>query len=252
MPTFHTSPLCSHFAQILTAQFRQMEQELSEAMKLREEERQQWAEQASKADVELAALRTSLEAREQSEEEHISQEALQKEKMEVARLEGELALIKEAEVTANQASLDASERDRVKIAQLENDLASMREAAAHASEDASQRMSQVSRLERQLASLQEEQAGAEKKNEIVAQIWRRLQSLALEDVQAAEDIPAPADLSLLLDTVQSFETKLMRLKESEERCAELIHSMKILQGEHLWGCLRIILQAFVLSTRLSF
>ncbi|TMS02679.1 Golgin subfamily B member 1 [Larimichthys crocea] len=61
--------------QILTAQFRQMEQELAEAVKQREEERQQWVEQASRADAELAALRTSLE------------EALEGKSMEVARQE---------------------------------------------------------------------------------------------------------------------------------------------------------------------
>lgn len=223
-------------------------------MKLREEKKQQWAEQASKADVELAALRTSLEglekermvmAREQSElvslreTEHISQEALEKEKMEVARLERELAVRKEAEVAAIQASLDASERDRAKIAQLESELASTREAAAHANEHALEReKSEVHRLERELASLKEEQESAQKKGEILTEIWRLLQSLALGDVQVAEEIPVPADPSLLLDMMRSIETKLTRLKaehsESEERCAELTHSMETLQSKSVY------------------
>ncbi|KAK9976054.1 hypothetical protein ABG768_021272 [Culter alburnus] len=45
--------------QILTAQFRQMELELAEAQRLREEERQQWA---MRAEEELQALRARLEA----------------------------------------------------------------------------------------------------------------------------------------------------------------------------------------------
>ncbi|XP_044042201.1 golgin subfamily B member 1 isoform X2 [Siniperca chuatsi] len=230
--------------QILTAQFRQMEQELAETVKQREEERQQWAGQASRADAELAALRTSLEAleikssevaRQESElvslreAEHVSQEALEKEKMEVIRLERELALMKEAELAAIQASHDASERDRAKIVWLESELASMREAVDHASQDASEReKSEVDKLER-------EHEDAQKKGEILAEIWRHLRSLALEDVQAAEEIPFPADPSLFLDTVQSIETQLTRLKdecsESEEHCAELTHTMETLQEQ---------------------
>lgn len=221
-------------------------------MKLREEERQQWAEQASKADVELAALRASLEdlekermvmTREQSElvslreAEHISQETLQKEKMEVARLERELTLMKESEVAANQARLDASERDRAEIAQLESELASMREAAVHANEDALENeTTKVNRLESELVSLKEEHEDAQKKSEILADIWRHLQSLALEE--EAEEIPVPVDPSLFLDMVRSIENKLKKLKaessESEEHCAELTHTMETLQGKSVY------------------
>ncbi|XP_070784761.1 golgin subfamily B member 1 [Enoplosus armatus] len=227
--------------QILTAQFRQMEQELAEAVKQREEERQQWAERASMADAELSALRTSLEALERKstevvrqeselaslrEAEHVSQDALEKEKMEVARLERELALMKEAELAAVQASHNASERDRAEIVRLESELASMREAVDHASQDAS---------EREKAKLEREHEDAQKKGEILTEIWRHLCPMALEDVQAAEEIPFPADLSLFLDTVQSIETQLTRLKdersEREEHCAELTHTMETLQEQ---------------------
>ncbi|XP_040885710.1 golgin subfamily B member 1 isoform X2 [Toxotes jaculatrix] len=237
--------------QILTAQFRQMEQELAEAVKLREEERQQWAEQASRADAELAALRTSLEALERQrtemarqeselvslrEAERESQEALEKEKMEVARLERELTEMKEVELAAVQSSHDASERDRAEIARLESELASMRETVARANQDALEReKSDVDKLERELASLKEEQGGAQKKGQILAEVWRHLRALALDDVQAAEENPVPADLSLLLDTVQSIDTQLRSLKdkqsESEEHCAELTHTMETLQEQ---------------------
>ncbi|KAK2859071.1 hypothetical protein Q5P01_003691 [Channa striata] len=234
--------------QILTAQFRQMEQELAEAMKLKEEERKQWAEQASKTDVELAALRTSLDGLEQQrivverqenelvslrEAECSSQEALQKEKMEVVRLESELALMKEAEVAAAQASLDAVERDRAEIARLESELASMKEAAIHANQEAAEReSSEVDKLEIE-SSLKKQLEEAQKNSEILADIWRRLQSL--EDVQSVEERPVPADPSLLLDTVQSIELKLTRLKEehskSEQREAEFTHTMETLQDQ---------------------
>lgn len=231
-----------------------MEQELAEAVKQREEERQQWAEQASGANAELAALRTSLEALERKstdvarqeselvslrEAEHVSQEALEKEKMEVARLERELAVMKEAEIAAVQASHDASERDRAEIVRLESELTSMREAVDRASQDASEReKSEVGKLKQELASLKEEHEDTQKKGEILAEIWRHLRPLALEDVQAAEEVPFPADPSLFLDTVQSIETQLTRLKdersESEEHCAELTHTLETLQGKKMY------------------
>ncbi|XP_008281134.1 golgin subfamily B member 1 [Stegastes partitus] len=236
--------------QILTAQFRQMEQELAEAVKLREEDRQQWAEQAGRADAELTTLRASLEALESErmevarqeselaslrEAERVSQEALEKEKMDVARLETQLTLMKEAELAALQASNEASERDRAEIARLESELASMREAesaAVHAGQDASE-SEKSDKLEKELETLRAEQEDAQKKGEILAELWKHLRFLAVENVP--EEIPVPADLSLLLDAVQSAETQLTRLKdecrESEERCAQLTHTMETLQEQ---------------------
>lgn len=241
-------------AQILTAQFRQMEQELAEAVKQREEERQQWAEQASRADAELAALRTSLEALERQsaevarqeselaslrEAEHVSQEALEKEKVEVTRLERELALMKEAELAAVQASHDAAEKDRGEIVRLESELALMRDAVDRASQDVSEREnSEVEKLQQELASLKEEHEDAQKKEEILVEIWRHLQSLAVEDVQGAEELPFPADHSLFLHALLSIETQLMRLKdersESQEHCDKLTHTMATLRGKKIY------------------
>lgn len=224
-----------------------------EAVKQREEERRQWAEQSSRADAELSALRTSLEALERQsmevarqeselaslrEAEHVSQEALEKERMEVARLERELAVMKEAELAAVQVSHDASERDRAEIVRLESELASMREAVEHASQDAPQReKSEVEKLERELASLKEEQEDSQRKGEILAEIWRHLRPLAPEDVQSTEELPFPADFSLVLDAVQSIETQLMKLRdessEIEENCAELTDTMETLQGKKM-------------------
>ncbi|XP_053200137.1 golgin subfamily B member 1 isoform X2 [Scomber japonicus] len=237
--------------QILTAQFRQMEQELTEAVKQQEDERQQWAEQSSRTEAELASLRTNLEALEREsteaarqeselsslrEAEHVRLEALEKEKMEVVRLERELALTKEAELAAVQACRDASERDGAEIARLEGELASMREAESAASQDTAEReKSEVNKLERELDSLRQEYEDSQKKGEMLSEVWRHLQSLALEDVQPSEESPVPTDLSLFVDTVQSIETQLTRLKderiESEELRVELSHTMEALQEQ---------------------
>ena len=250
---------CLISAQILTAQFRQMEQELAEAAMQREEERQQWSGQASRADAEVAALRSSLEDFERDraelvrqdgelaalrEAEHGNLEALERERMEFARLERELSLMKEAEFAAVQASHDASESDREEILRLESELASLREAVVHSSEDASEReQSEVDKLEQELASLKEEHEDAQKKGEVLAEIWKHLRFLAVEDEQAAEEVPVPSDLSLFLDTVQTIETQLTRLREerseSEQRCAHLTHTMETLHGNIMCLCLFI-------------
>ncbi|KAM8907780.1 uncharacterized protein golgb1 isoform 2-T2 [Spinachia spinachia] len=224
--------------QILTAQFRQMEEELAEAFQRREEERQQWAEQASRAGAEIAALRSGLEELERERTEVAGQageleslrEALAGEKMEVGRLESELALTKEA----HQVSRDASESDGAQIARLQRELASVSEEVVLASRDAAQReTSQVDTLERELASLREEHQDAQRKAEILAEIWAPLRSLALQE--AVEDASLPDDLSLLPGAVRTIETHLARLKdersEREEYCAELTDTMGTLQEQ---------------------
>lgn len=228
-------------AQILTAQFRQMEQELAEAVRQREEEKQQWAESTSRADAEMAALRSTLEALERQsaevvtqeselaalrEAERISQEALEKERLEVARLESEVVEMKDAKLTNHEAS----ERDKAEIVRLENELALLRDTVDRACQDATEREKlEVEKLEQELTSQRED---GQKKGEILAEVWRHLQSLAAEEVTPTDD---PADLPLLLSTVQSVETQLTSLKdecrEGEKRCVELTHTVEDLQGE---------------------
>lgn len=199
-----------------------MEQELAEASKLREEERQRWAEQAE----ELAALRTALQAQDgeraeaaaRQESELVSlREAERSSQEEVARLERELALSKDAELAAVQAS----ERDRAEVTRLESELAATREADVHAAE---RERSEVEKLEREVASLRDGQED----------VWRHLRTLAADGV---EEALAPADPSLILDTVQSIKTRLMTLKEkqteSQDRCTELASTMETLQGKRL-------------------
>ncbi|KAM4523917.1 uncharacterized protein golgb1 [Fundulus diaphanus] len=238
--------------QILTAQFRQMEQELNEAVRLRQEERQEWAEQARRGDAELSALRASLEALEKERMEVgrqegeletlreaalISGQHLEKEKMEVSRLEAELARMKEAELAATQAHRDASGRDEAEIARLQSELASLRDAESVAEQARQgileQERSEVKTLQRELAALKEEQEGVQKKEEVLAEVWRHLCSLAPEAMP--EEVPDPAEPSLLLDSVRSVETQLARLKEEcgerSERCAQLTQTMEALQEQ---------------------
>lgn len=211
-----------------------MEEELAEAIKQREEEKQQWVGETSRADAEVAALRSSLEALERQsaevalqesqlaslrEAERLSREALEKEKLHVARLENEA-------VQMNDAKLASQE----KIVGLETELASMRDAADRACQDAAERGKlEVEKLEQELV-LQRQHT--QRKEEILAEVWRHLQSLAAEGAAPTGD---PADLSLLLPAVQSVETQLTRLKEEcgrgQKRCDQLTHSVEDLQGE---------------------
>lgn len=219
-----------------------MEQELAEAVQRREEDRQLWAERASGADAELAALRTSLQALEVQnaelagreselvslrEAEHVSQEALEKEKAEVARLEKEVALMKEAEIAAQRASQEASGRDGAEIDRLQHELSLMRDAVERAGRDASEKKSEEEKAER-------EREEAQKKKRILAEIWRRLRSIAAEDVHGAEE--PPADPSVLVHTLQSVQDQLMRLRDERSQtqvhCDELSRTMETLQGKN--------------------
>ncbi|KAM9705682.1 golgin subfamily B member 1 isoform 2-T2 [Menidia menidia] len=236
--------------QILTAQFRQMEQELTEAVQQREEDRRRWAEQESRAQAELATLRASLEALEREraeaakletellslrEADVVWKEALEKEKIEVARLEAELALVKDAELAAIRARSDASERDAAEIARLESELASVREAesrAVQAMEEVLERgKSGSDESEKELAILREQRGGMQEKDEILTEIWGLVRSHASDPVP--EEIPA--DLFLLLDAVRGVETQLLRLKdecsERSTQCAQLTQTAETLQEQ---------------------
>uniref|UniRef100_A0A8C7WRI6 Golgin B1 n=1 Tax=Oryzias sinensis TaxID=183150 RepID=A0A8C7WRI6_9TELE len=223
--------------QILTAQFRQMEQELAEAIRQRAEDRQQWAEQASKADADLAELRARLEGHESELKSlrEAGQEALEKEKMEVSRLEADLTLSKEAELAAVQAHREASERHEAEKARLEGQLASLQESAAVGGrQDALEKeKSDVEQLEKELVVLREERETMQSKSEILDEIWRHLRSLALDS--EAEETPTPADPSVLLDAVRSVETQLTRLRDEcsdkTKQCAQVTQTMETIKAQ---------------------
>ncbi|XP_037099090.1 golgin subfamily B member 1 isoform X2 [Syngnathus acus] len=219
--------------QILTAQFRQMEGELAEAVK----QKQEWAQRSGEAE---AALREALERAEEETAKHetelssLSQAAsdnLEKERIEVARLEKEIALMNENAL----ACREAMEEDKLEISRLEQELTSTREARSEVIQagqsDLEETKSHVNKLEQEVASLQAGQEEAWKKSEVLAQIWRHLQPLC----DASEDATLPDDLSPVLDAVLTIETQMTKLKhdhkESEERCVEVTHAMKALQEQ---------------------
>ncbi|XP_064795603.1 LOW QUALITY PROTEIN: golgin subfamily B member 1-like [Oncorhynchus masou masou] len=197
--------------QILTVQFRQMEQELAEAGRQREEERQQWAGWSSQAEAELVALRANLEA---SEQDRAAQ---------LANLEAS-----EHDRAAQLASLEGSERDR--STQME-ELTVKLEWATREREELTNR--EVARLEKELAALREEYGERQRSGEALAELLTGLRSLAGEG--AEEDSPVPTDPAQCLGTLQALEARLERLRveqrESEERCAQVTHTMETLQEQ---------------------
>ncbi|XP_029597677.1 golgin subfamily B member 1 isoform X2 [Salmo trutta] len=180
--------------QILTAQFRHMEQELAEAGRQREEERQQWAGWSSQAQAELVALRANLEASERDR-------------------------------AAQLANLETSERDR--STQME-ELTVKLEWAAREREEVTNR--EVARLEKELAALREEHGEGQRAGQALAELLTGLRSLAGEG--AEEDSSVPTDLALCLGTLEArLERLRVEQRESEERCTQVTHSMETLQEQ---------------------
>uniref|UniRef100_A0A674ABN6 Golgin B1 n=1 Tax=Salmo trutta TaxID=8032 RepID=A0A674ABN6_SALTR len=185
--------LISHL-NILTAQFRHMEQELAEAGRQREEERQQWAGWSSQAQAELVALRANLEASERDR-------------------------------AAQLANLETSERDR--STQME-ELTVKLEWAAREREEVTNR--EVARLEKELAALREEHGEGQRAGQALAELLTGLRSLAGEG--AEEDSSVPTDLALCLGTLEArLERLRVEQRESEERCTQVTHSMETLQEQ---------------------
>ncbi|KAL2102907.1 hypothetical protein ACEWY4_002075 [Coilia grayii] len=191
--------------QILTAQFRQMEQQLADMEKQREQEQQQWLQQAAQTQAELGALRAGLETSERQREEAVA-----------TRLESESRT--QAELTALRASLETSERQREEaVAKLENkaqtqaDLEALR-AGLEASER--QREEAVARLESEA-----QQWAAEAK-----ELKEKLAASAATEREQNDGLAA--ELSALrasLDVAMSEREEAVRAMEahSEARDAEL-------------------------------
>ncbi|XP_064864405.1 golgin subfamily B member 1-like isoform X2 [Oncorhynchus nerka] len=208
--------------QILTSQFRQMEQELAEAGRQREEERQQWTGWSSQAQAELVVLRANLEASERDRAAQLaSLEASERDRAaQLASLEAS-----ERDRAAQLASLEASERDR--STQME-DLTVKLEWATREREEVTNR--EVARLEKELAALREEYGEGQRAGEALAELLTGLRSLAGEG--AEEDIPVPTDPALCLGTLEAqLERLRVEQRESEERCAQVTHTMETLQEQ---------------------
>ncbi|XP_072311260.1 golgin subfamily B member 1 [Eucyclogobius newberryi] len=225
--------------QILTNQFRQMEQELTESVRLREEEK----EQLIQAQANISSLKNSLEvweaekaemARLQSEvvalkdAELVSQEALHKERTEVARLEQELAQLRESE--------EALERSRTEMERVERELESVRQAETESVTALEREKSEVDRLNNELIALRVQREQLQEQSTAMNEVWRHLRSLDLGESTASDEGPVCIDPTLLMETVQSIEAQLLQFKEEhtnsdEKRCLELTHNIGILQEQ---------------------
>ncbi|XP_033845431.2 golgin subfamily B member 1 [Periophthalmus magnuspinnatus] len=224
--------------QILTVQFRQMEQELAELVRLREVERQQ----LTLAHAEISSLRHSLDswevekaemARLQSEvvalkeAELVSQEALQKEKTEVVKLEQELAQLRESKevLGRSQAEMECVERE----------LESVREAEAEKVFALEREKLEVDKLNNELTTLRAEHEQLQEQSTALNEVWRHLQSLDTGGFTPPDEGLVCIDPTVLMETVQSIEAQLLKVKQkhsdSEKKCLELTHNIDILQEQ---------------------
>ncbi|XP_012693692.2 golgin subfamily B member 1 [Clupea harengus] len=253
--------------QILTTQFREMEQELADRGRLREEERQQWMQQASQTQAELGSLRASLEASERQREGEAQQRAAETEelrgKLDAAGTERGKSDGLEAELAALRASLEVAMRERegaertmeARAEARDAELAELREQLASAEKEKEEGVrregEEVQRLEVELATLRKSlEAGMETQGEGVqlketlGELWRRLHSLTSggpvegmveEGAVAAAAAAIPSDPGECLAALQALEAMMQRLRaEREEREAQLDQvtvSMTSLRGQ---------------------
>ncbi|XP_027016601.2 golgin subfamily B member 1 [Tachysurus fulvidraco] len=231
--------------QILTAQFRQMEQELEESHKLREQEKQQAEEQ-------LQALRSNLEAcvREKDQtitalEAELSQSASELERAKTS-LDESVSKGKEedAELTTLRASLEASERQREEVTkklevEVERRVAELHqlqeklEAVEREREEASQSERQeLTRVLTELESLRERlDAGKEEQTkQVLEKLWKGLHSLSSEGSEVEMEVPEdPAQV------LPALEARLDNLREEhqerEVRMSQISVTIETLQGQ---------------------
>ncbi|XP_062373680.1 golgin subfamily B member 1 [Sardina pilchardus] len=245
--------------QILTAQFRQMEAELADVCRQREEERHQWTQHVAQTQVELGALRAGLEASErQREEAEARQEtAAQERAAEMEELRAQLAAtaterenndVFKGELVALRSSLEFAlgEREEVMRTMEEHaeardaEMLMLREQLAVAEREKQERArregEEVQRLEVELAALRKSlEAGKETQGEGVhlkdtlGELWRRLHSLTAgpaeglaEEDEGTAAASVPSDPAECLAALQALEAMMQRLRsEREEREAQL-------------------------------
>ncbi|MCJ8742935.1 hypothetical protein PDJAM_G00087970 [Pangasius djambal] len=244
--------------QILTAQFRQMDQELAEAHKLREQEKQQIA---MHAEEQLQALRSSLEALEKEKEQSImTLEA------ELSQRTSELDIVKasldesvskgkeadasiEAELTTLRANLEASERQREEVTkklevEVEHRVAELHllqeklDAVEREREEASQsEREELNRLQMELASLterldagkEEQEAGVQAK-QVLEKLWKGLHSLSSEGSEVEMAVPEdPAQVLTVLEA--RLDNLRAEHQEREVRMSQISVTIETLQGE---------------------
>lgn len=238
-----------------------MEQELADVGRLREEEKQQWAQLTAQTQTELGSLRASLEVSEGQREEAMArlESEAQQRAAETEELRAKLAaegMEKEkndtfkSELVALRASLEMALGEREEVMRTMEDhvqardaeLAVLRERLVAAEREKEEGMrregEEVQRLEEELAALRKslesgketQDAGVQLK-ETLGELWRRLQSLTTGSVERlAEDeeraamaaASIPSDPAECLAALQALEAMMERLRaEREEREAQL-------------------------------
>ncbi|XP_030632821.1 golgin subfamily B member 1 [Chanos chanos] len=255
--------------QILTAQFRQMEQELREATRVKEEERQQWAQQLDKTEAELGALKDRLEASERDREEALKkleaeiekrvseQEELRETLSHVGR-ERDLWMEKgkdaETELAILRANLETSQKEKEEITkrleiEVENRVAELQELQQklesmerEREEGSKEEGEELAQLQMELASLRErldtekeEQGTGLKAKEALQKLWKGLHSLTGADAEGEEETSIPTDPTQYLAVLPALEARLDKLKVEEEereaRMAQVNLSLDSLQGK---------------------
>ncbi|KPP62418.1 golgin subfamily B member 1-like, partial [Scleropages formosus] len=201
--------------QILTMQFRQMEQELAEARRLREEDRQHWAEEASRAQAELAALMQKLESEHREREEMTG-----KENEVVVRMEAELSAMKEKlevavrekeEVEMRMQTED--EERRAQISELGAKLEAAERGKVERTEaEAEQREAELKQFRERLEAVQREKGEMEKRVGAEAQ-QREAEIVVLrERLEAAEQGKEEVEKRMGTEAEQRG-TEILELKE---------------------------------------
>ncbi|XP_035383660.1 golgin subfamily B member 1 isoform X1 [Electrophorus electricus] len=252
--------------QILTAQFRQMEQELGEAHKFGEERQQV----ASHAEEQLRTLRASLEASEKEREQAISAleaelvrrsseldearaklEAVTREKGESAERGKEIETSTEAELTSLRASLEASEKHRKEVKKkLEAEVESYRgelhnlQEKLHAvekekDEALKNKRDELAQLEMELVAFresldtgkEEREAGRQAK-QALEMLWKGLHSLTKGDEGSQGHAAIPDDLAEVLPVLEAQLRNLrVHQEEREASMSQITLTLEMLKGQ---------------------
>uniref|UniRef100_A0A3B4DNZ9 Golgin B1 n=2 Tax=Pygocentrus nattereri TaxID=42514 RepID=A0A3B4DNZ9_PYGNA len=249
--------------QILTTQFRQMEQELAESCRLREEEKQQLAS----SEEQLGTLRASLETSEKKREQAITAieaelarrsseldevkarlNTVEQEKEQLVEKRKEAETGTEAELTDLRASLEDSERQREEVTkklevEVENrvaELHSLQEklyVVEREREEASKgEREELIRLQTELTSLREKLDAGREEQEVGLQalekLWKGLHSLTGSDGGTEVEMSIPADPSQVVPVLEArLDNLRAEQQEREVHMSQITVTLETLQGQ---------------------
>ncbi|KAL6459803.1 hypothetical protein MHYP_G00315620 [Metynnis hypsauchen] len=249
--------------QILTTQFRQMEQELAESCRLREEEKQQLAS----SEEQLGALRASLETSEKEREQAITAveaelarrsseldevrarlNAVQQEKEQRVEKRKEAEAGIEAELTNLRASLEDSERQREEVTkklevEVESRVAELHrlqeklDVVEREREEASKgEGEELTRLQTELTSLRERLDAGREEQEVGLQalekLWKGLHSLTGSDGGTEVEMSIPADPAQVIPVLEArLDSLRAEQQEREVRMSQITVTLETLQGQ---------------------